>query len=220
MTALEDPKWLALSEERRDQLLEEHRNTNVEHVEWWDYVYEQFDEQMAEVGIYVNRETYGRQGLQRLRIYFSGFWSQGDGACFDGHVNDWPKFFTAAGRPELIDLYEKLTEPLFLSWRHNGHYYHSDCTIFTGSMWLENPHDEEDDPFQHEVWEQVYESGLLFDRLESDFIKYVRSLMDDLYTTLEEEYDYLTSDEAVVEYILDHCEEQLVEDPEEISCAH
>ncbi len=34
-TVLEDPRWLALSEERRDKLLEEYRNVNVEY-DWWD----------------------------------------------------------------------------------------------------------------------------------------------------------------------------------------
>ena len=29
-TALEDPRWLALSKERRDKLLEEYRDVNVE----------------------------------------------------------------------------------------------------------------------------------------------------------------------------------------------
>lgn len=220
MTALEDPRWLALSEERRDTLLEKYRNTNVEDVEWWDSVYEQFDEQMAEVGIYVNRETHGRQGLQRLCIYFSGFWSQGDGACFEGHVDDWHKFLIAAGEPNLAELYLKLDQNLHLSWCQSGHYYHSCCTSFASDLAAENPHDEEDDPFMHGVWKTLFEDGMLFERHEDDFIAYVRGLMDELYKDLEKEYEYLTSDETVVEYILDHCEEQLIEDPEEISCAH
>lgn len=120
-------------------------------------------------------------------------------------------------------MYEKLDCSLVLSWRHSGHCYHSGCTVFTSDMWLENPHNEEDDPFQHAVWDHVYESGLLFDRLEGDFIEYVRSLMDQLYKDLEEEHDYLTSDETVVAYILDHCEEELVEedeDEDELSLEH
>lgn len=224
MTALEDPRWLALSEERRDALLEKHRNTNVEHVEWWDSTYEMFVEDCAEKGIEIDTctiKTVGGKQAQRHSIYFSGFWSQGDGACFDGHVNDWPKFLVACGRADLVPMYEKLDCSLVLSWCHSGHYYHSGCTSFTSDMWLENPHDEEDDPFQHAAWDHVYESGLLFDRLEDDFIKYVRGLMDDLYTALEEEHDHLTSDETVAEYILDHCEEELVEeDEDELSLEH
>lgn len=47
--------------------------------------------------------------------------------------------------------------------------------------------------------------------------------MNQLYKDLEEEHDYLTSDEVVVEYILDHCEDELVEDEdeeEEVSLEH
>lgn len=228
MTALEDPRWLALSEERRDALLEKHRNTNVEHVEWWDGVYEQFVESCTEKGICVDTHdvrTVGGKTVVKPSIYFSGFWSQGDGACFEGRVNDWPKFFAATSHPELIDLYEKLTDPLCLSWTHSGHYYHSGCTSFSDELQVTNPHDEDEDedPFQHSVWEQVYKAGCVFDNCLKDFIEFVRGLMDQLYEDLEEEHDYLTSDEVVVEYILDHCKDELVEDEdeeEELSLEH
>lgn len=217
MTSLEDPRWLALSKERRDALLEKHRNTNVEWGEWWDSVYEQFVEDCVEKGIcvdYHNVKTVGGKTVIKPSIYFSGFWSQGDGACFDGRVNDWPKFLAAAGHPELTDLYEKLTDPLRLSWYHNGHYYHSSYTYFRSDLYVGNPFDEENDVLQYATWDTITENGDIFDALEGGFAGYVRSLMDDLYTTLEEEYDYLTSDETVVAYILDHCEEELVEEDE------
>lgn len=226
MTALEDPRWLALSEERRDALLEKHRNTNVEHVDWYDSVYEQFDEQMAEVGIYVNRRFERIAGATKdtgPAIYFSGFWSQGDGACFEGHVDDWHKFLIAVGEPNLAELYLKIPENLHLSWNHSGHYYHSNCTSFTSDLYVECPTDEDDDPFMHGVWKTLFEDGMLFERHEDDFIAYVHGLMDELYKDLEKEYEYLTSDETVVEYILDHCEDELVEDEdeeEEVSLEH
>ena len=51
--------------------------------------------------------------------------------------------------------------------------------------------------------------------------EFVRDLMRDLYKSLEEEHDYLTSDEVIAEYILDYCEEELVEeDDEECSLEH
>ena len=52
MTALEDPRWLALSKERRDALLEKHRDANV-FDEWWDSAYGMFIEDCAEKGIEV-----------------------------------------------------------------------------------------------------------------------------------------------------------------------
>lgn len=224
MTALEDPRWLTLSEERRDALLEKHRNTNVEHVDWWDSVYEQFVEDCVEKGIcvdYHNVKTMGGKTVAKPSIYFSGFWSQGDGACFDGHVNDWPKFLAACGRADLVPMYEKLDCTLVLSWYHNGHYYHSGYTYFRSDLYVGNPFDEENDVLQYATWDTITEGGDIFDALKGDFAGYVRGLMDGLYTTLEEEYDYLTSDEAVAAYILDHCEEELVEeDEDELSLEH
>lgn len=224
MTSVEDPQWLALSKERRDALLEKYRNTNVEYVEWWTDVYERFDEELEEKGVYVDRlyeHVAGAKFVDKPAIYFSGFWGQGDGACFEGRVSDWHRFLIAAGFNDLAELYLKNQQSMSLEWGHRGHYYHSGCTSFTSELFYTNPHDEEDDPFQHGVWNQIYKDGTIFEDLEEDFIKYVRSLMDDLYTTLEEEHDHLTSDEAVVEYILDHCEEELVEeDEDELSLEH
>ena len=224
MTALEDPRWLALSKERRDALLEKHRDTNV-HDEWWDSVYEMFVEDCAEKGIEVDthpiRTVGGKTVLRRRSIYFSGFWSQGDGACFGGRVNNWIKFFEAMKRPDLVTLYQKTDEGLTLTWSHEGRYYHANCVSFSGELCLDNPHDDDEDPLLHAAWNIAYEEGYVFDKLEETFAEFVRDLMHDLYKLLEEEHDYLTSDEAIAEYILDNCEEELVEeDDEECSLEH
>jgi hypothetical protein len=59
-----------------ESLIDKYRHINVEHVEWWDSEYDCFKQDMAEVGIEVDN------------IYFSGFWSQGDGACFEGKIDN------------------------------------------------------------------------------------------------------------------------------------
>ena len=221
MTALEDPRWLALSKERRDALLEKHRDANV-FDEWWDSVYGMFVEDCAEKGIEVDTHTsrtVGGKQAQRRSIYFSGFWSQGDGACFDGRVNDWIKFFEAMKRPDLVTLYQKTDEPLTLAWSHEGRYYHANCVSFSSELCLDNPHDDDEDPLLHAAWNIAYEEGYVFDKLEETFAEFVRDLMCDLYKSLEEEHDYLTSDEAIAEYILDHCEEELVEEDDEEECS-
>ena len=210
MTALEDPRWLALSPARREALLEEHRNTNTDDIDWWDGAYEDFIEECKGQGITVDERARSRQPA----IYFSGFWSQGDGACFEGQVEDWPKFLAAFGRPELATMYQKFDERLTLSWQHSGHYYHENCTSFSSCLVVSNPYDEETEPLQHDAWALAYKDGAIFDELEEDFTEFVRWRMRDLYHDLEEEYDHLTSDETVVEYLLEHCDELLVEEPE------
>ena len=224
MTALEDPRWLALSKERRDALLEKHRDANV-FDEWWDSVYEMFTETCDAAGIEIDTHTIrtvGGKQAQRRSIYFSGFWSQGDGACFDGRVNNWIKFFEAMKRPDLVTLYQKTDKGLALTWSHEGRYYHANCVSFSSKLWFDNPHDDDEDPLLHAAWNIAYEEGYVFGKLEETFAEFVRDLMHDLYKLLEEEHDYLTSDEAIAEYILGHCEEELVEedDEEEYSLEH
>ena len=219
MTALENPRWLALSKERRDALLEKHRDANV-FDEWWDSVYGMFVEDCAEKGIEVDtRRTVGGRQAHHYSIYFSGFWSQGDGACFDGRVSNWIKFFEAMKRPDLVTLYQKTDEGLTLTWSHEGRYYHENCASFSGELCLDNPHDDDEDPLLHAAWNIAYEEGYVFDKLEETFAEFVRDLMHGLYKSLEEEHDYLTSDEAIAEYILDNCEEELVEEDDEEECS-
>ena len=78
-----DPRWTALDESRRDELLNEYRDTNIGFGERWrEGVDVQIREEMEEIGIRVTQ------------LYFSGFWSQGDGAAIEGYVDDWFKVFT------------------------------------------------------------------------------------------------------------------------------
>jgi hypothetical protein len=60
---------------RQAALIERYREINVDH-DWWDYHYDDFMAQMLRAGVQVDD------------IVFSGFWSQGDGACFDGGVSE------------------------------------------------------------------------------------------------------------------------------------
>ena len=116
-------KWDQLTEQHRGQLLERHRDAYVCD-KWWDDVYEVFKEDMSAIGVHV--ET----------IYFSGFWSQGDGACFEGHVADWTKFLNALGRPDAARVMADLEgcTGVRLIWNHSGHYYHEHCTAFDADL--------------------------------------------------------------------------------------
>lgn len=180
-------KWQRLTEANRKALLEEYRDDL--HHEWWGSVYDMFREDMAEIGVRVDK------------IYFSGFWSQGDGACFEGYISDWSKFLPAVGMSELVD--EARGNGVSLSWKHQGHYYHEHCVSFdVDDLWISNPHDEDEDLLRFTAWAATNpEGGQIYGRRE-EIVEFLRSKMRSLYSTLEEEYDYLTSDEATEEYIL------------------
>jgi hypothetical protein len=55
----------------RTELLEKHRDINV-HDDWWQPTYDAFADDMR------------LKGIRVYRMFFSGFSSQGDGACFEG----------------------------------------------------------------------------------------------------------------------------------------
>lgn len=215
-TALEDPRWLALSEERRDDLLEKYRNVNVEY-DWWDSLFEYFAEQLTEIGITVStHEVKLMNGKTRQDpdIYFSGFWSQGDGACFGGYVSDWPKFLATLGKED------------WAFWAHecnwtasSTHSYGNNMSINSELEAPENPHDEEEDPLRFHAWNIAYlppsEADLA--ALESEIKDKFNDLASGLYDDLETEYDYQTDDEQVVDWILSNLDDEklIVEEVEE-----
>ena len=185
----------ALPEDLKDKILDEHRHWNTEHIDWWEGVYEQFKGDMDAIGIQVER------------MYFSGFWSQGDGACFEGCVFDWELFLNSLGYTDAA-LTDHATRNFSFSVAHFGHYYHENCTSFGFDTPLPCHNEDEDfidDYSPHEraslqeaVWIALL-SGYSSDSFEREFNEAFKNHMRDLYKRLEQEYDYLTSDEAVLD---------------------
>ena len=188
-------RWHSLPESVKSSILDEHRYWNTEHIDWWDSVYERFTEDMAKVGICVEQ------------MYFSGFWSQGDGACFEGRVCDWGLFLKSLGytNPLFIEHFRQYAE---FAVRHRGHYYHENCTSFSMEFNLPEEFDEEDFLQVYGYGEELRDAALIAalslpensgDALKAQFTEAFKDHMRDLYRRLEEEYDHLTSDEAVLE---------------------
>jgi len=217
-TALEDPRWLALSKERRSKLLEEYRNVNVEY-DWWDDLFEDFVEQLTEVGITAStHEVKLMNGKTRQdpNIYFSGFWCQGDGAYFEGHVSDWPKFLAVLGKES------------WAFWAYEYNWTASSSKAYGNNMSVnselaapENPHDEEEDPLRFHAWNIIKlpptEADLA--ALESEIESKFEELASKLYNDLEAEYDYQTDDEQVVDWVLNNLDDEKLigEEAEEFS---
>jgi hypothetical protein len=65
-----------LSQEAKEKAIENNRHINVEYLEWYHDVYDTFKEKYSSL-------------FEITNMYFSGFWTQGDGAMFeyDG-IND------------------------------------------------------------------------------------------------------------------------------------
>lgn len=177
---------------QRTALLEKYRYINTEHDDWWDYVELDFKEGMKAVGIDVHR------------IYFSGFSSQGDGACFEGKLDNALVYLDHHHKDQ-HPMIRKLLENgggVYINCDHYGRYAHAYCTTFRAEH--DPLHTVMDQPteFHEAIVEQWGE--LLVKEME-DFETAVteqwRTYMHELYRKLEAEYEYLTSDEAVWETI-------------------
>jgi hypothetical protein len=186
----------ALTARQRDEILDKYRDWNV-YEDWHDYVYEDFKREMAAIGIEVDT------------MYFSGFYSQGDGACFEGRVNDWPKFLASVGYtcPALIAL---AAEAWGFSVKHSGHYYHENCTSFSSDMVSPDDYGESEmdefiyahSPYSTDIQNAAFVAilqGYNFSSLQDEFEEAFKAHMRTLYSSLEADYDHLTSDEAILD---------------------
>jgi hypothetical protein len=188
---------------QRTALLEKYRYINVEYVKWWDCVESDFTEDMKQVGIQVDK------------IYFSGFCSQGDGACFVGQLSNALTYLDHH-HVDQFPMLRKLIEMDGTVWANSGHrgrYYHSNSVSINAeceAFWqCANPKSE----LQEAViqrWDGMVDKEIV--DFEAALAEQWRTYMDDLYRKLEEEHDHLTSDDAVWDTIEAN---ELIEDLEE-----
>ena len=185
--------------------IDKHRHINVDGIDWWEYTYNEYRLSMEQVGIDVDN------------MYFSGFCSQGDGACFEGRIGDLRLFLDKHYKPTDYPTIRKLLDSggsVTFRCKHRGHYYHEncvsfdvDCDLFT--YVLDKPTD-----FHEQVVEALDKQlDVEMNDFEKQSVELFKNHMRTLYRTLEKEYDHLTSDEAVVETIIAN-DLQEVEDDE------
>lgn len=207
----------ALTARQKDEILDKYRDWNV-YEGWHDCVYDNFKGEMGAIGIEVDD------------IYFSGFSSQGDGACFEGRVSNWAKFLESIGYtcPALTAL---AAEAWGFSVVHRGHYYHENCTSFTSDMvspddYYESEMDQFVDahsPYSTEIQNAAFVAilkGYEYNKLHDEFIEEFKRHMRALYNQLEAEHDHLTSDEAILDSLeandqLEDAVNSIIEESEE-----
>jgi hypothetical protein len=183
----------ALSDADKARILDARRDTNTDH-DWWDMVYEDFTHQMREIGIGVDK------------MLFSGFGSQGDGACFTGQVFDWTKFLPTVGHTDPALTTFAARKFTFSAYHGLGRYYHENSVDFGWHMPLPEGYEDGSFLYWHGNGEELHDSVLVAnllkyneDELAAQFSKAFRDHMRKLYKILEAEYEYLMSDEAVLD---------------------
>lgn len=185
-------KFEELSEVAKETARDWYRNGSLDY-DWWDSCYDDFGSICKILGVELaTSQVKLMNGSFRSdpRIWFSGFWSQGDGACYEGryrYQKDSVKKIKEYAPQDKV-LHEIATD-LFIAQRrafyglyatieHRDRYCHSGC------MSIDVEHQD----------------GIKCD--EDSIIQPLRELADWLYCSLEREYDYLMSDEAVDDSII------------------
>jgi hypothetical protein len=154
---------------------------------------------------------YGGGKRQESCVFWSGFSSQGDGACFEGewsaasvkpggiakHVGDSD---SCKELKRIASEFERIAAEFpqaSFSVVHRGHYSHKYCTEFDCDPGCYEEHcaalPETQGPC--EAWE------LRFEQAEKDLIEAARDFMEWIYGQLEAAYEYEQSDENVDETI-------------------
>lgn len=167
------------------------------------------------------------KGIEVEKMYYTGFCSQGDGASFDGRIDDWPLFLRQAGLdekyPATVEMWEKSKAPsgefgfdLGYRVRSSGRYSHSGTMGGSFEFAPEHYFVRDEERLQYEAAQILVNAALLeADNLETDCLEILRGHADTLYKRLEEEYEYQTDDEQVLEGLISNdCLLELIEDIE------
>ena len=162
-----------LSPEAQEVALEQFRNdvSNGVIPEIYDHdpLIEGMKEELAEIGI------------ESVDVFYSGFWSQGDGLCFTGEVKNVKLFSESLGLLNIKDWD-------IINFRRMSTRYNHENTIET---------DLRIDWHAEESFKKVWND--LFEKIED----WRKTKCREFYSRLEKHYDYCSSDEVVKEELIE-----------------
>lgn len=169
-----------LSEEAQQTALEKFYDINVDFEDWSECIIEDATVIGALIGIDIRN------------IYYSGFYSQGDGACFEGSyhyqkgglkaIKEYAPQDTEVHRiaRDLQGIQRRNFYQLVATVKQSGHYYHEFCT----DIQVEKEYEAANDEAIDEITE-----------LLRDFMRWI-------YRSLDREYEFQTEKEQVKDTIL------------------
>lgn len=193
-------KYTELPKDIQEKVLKAHEAKACEYDDWWCEIYDDTMHDMRSKGIDI--DDVPRSASSGIR--FTGFGSQGDGASFTGWVNlkeflevhkdilmQVPELYHmlgTAGQEPLVDIECSLT-------RVDNRYFHEKTVEFRWDIqWV-------DDSLDWVVGE-VNTVGDLMNFVEVDIEDICRGYMKDLYVKLCQEYDYLQSEQCLINHDL------------------
>jgi hypothetical protein len=186
------------------ELINKHREINVDGDWWYESVYEWFEEECHKRGVNILSTQRGHKSDGSVRyekdITWSGFWSQGDGAAFAGYIEDVPK--ALGDRFNDYPIFNKYVVELrgIFSFRWslgNGNYIRFDGAEYEH---LAVCLDEGDEHPLIDIWKP--QLAVEIEQVEIHLRDLADELCDLLYKALRDEYEAGTTDEAVWDTIV------------------
>lgn len=179
-----------LDEKGKEKAINKLRYINVDCFEWYEFIFQDFIEQAAEKGL----------NIKYNEIQFSGFACQGDGAsftCDDINIKKLLKALNITFKSEVLKKIFCDNVSIGIK-RINNHYSHK----YTVSCYC----DYTELTYRSIIRDYIYIriDNYLYNKskeLEEKLEALKDKLCNTLYDELEKEYDYQTSNEAVIEAI-------------------
>lgn len=167
------------SDELKARIVANLRDINVDYEQWSDGVKDEWKERIE------------RNGYWGVEIMFTGFSSQGDGACFTAYI-DIDKWLKAHRMAKKFALLMKYSEFVHLAIAHYERDYYSTSTNVRYEL----------------VDSDEMRTGTVYDRVETQ-VADVHALVlqerekfgDAIYRALKREYEERTSDDAIIRTI-------------------
>lgn len=161
-----------LNEEAKQKAIDSLRDINIDY--YW-----------AEVTIWNAKDKLEALGYKDIEVFYSGFYSQGDGACFEAKVDisTWLKAHKMGNKFRV--LYNNAQDLCSIEIKHSGHYYHENSMVVDGTLY---DHSNE-------------QLGRQFDSVVEMIEKEIVELAKEIYKELENEYECRMTDEAVIDTI-------------------
>ena len=166
------------------KVVERERYLNVDDSWWYEPIIEDWTEELE------------HRGFEQVKILFSGFGSQGDGACFEARINigAYLKSHKLTATYPLLARYPEYVEAYL---KHSGRYYHERSTRLVPYF-----NAEVVDPGGSGISDEETRVEPEYEALEKDIDREAVRLGRDIYKALEEEFFHQSSDEAVQDTLI------------------
>ena len=175
-----------LSDEAKEKALEFYRDFNTAYWEWWETTLDDQKEQLEKAGI------------NKPAIEFSGFWSQGDGLSFTSKDVNLETLMESSKAAEKYPEFYKELQLGNIDYscyipRTSHHYSHARTAAFS----LDTVYPTVDDEQDYDDLQDIIDRDLqgIIDYLDD----WRMDKCHEFYRALENEFNYLTADEALIE---------------------